>query len=61
MTDGFTLVTDKLPPTFLLVIVRDKNGHTEHGWYTGTTWDFSTRSVVPHSWKKYQHRIKLGK
>jgi hypothetical protein len=38
-------------------MIQDKEGRKVRGWWTGNAWDFSSKKVVPYSWKKLNNQI----
>jgi hypothetical protein len=55
--ESFILVTVKLPIPYYLVLIQDIDGRKVRGWWTGNEWDFSSKKITPHSWKKLSNQI----
>ena len=53
----FTLISEKLPKPYFLIILQNKEGRTCYGWHTGNNWEFSRNSIDPYSWKSVGNKI----
>lgn len=50
--DGWANANEYKPFPFDLVMMKDKRGKTQHGWWTGTIWDYANKKIGEiHSWK----------